>query len=302
MYMGVPVVGGAGCVLYMGGPVYITRTGPVSPLISPLTAPLTSPLTSRWVLQYQTALEIRRHLAEHDTDLARGFILPVAVGHYSLGVLTKFTDFNPTLYPDSVGPVVAVVPVPTAASTAAAAAPVKIDTVKAAGAGAGAGAVAGAAVDLTTNEGVLAALSAQPLGEAAAEAALKALGNLCRLDTTSTNANVLVPLGACEVVAAVVKRFLGTSAFVAVQGCYAMHSLALRSADACERLAAAGACELVASVLSQYPTNADVVLHTLWAVANLAGAEERKNRLGAAGAMEAVVAALTQYSTNAGDI
>ena len=98
------------------------------------------------LLEYQTGLEIRRHLAEHDADLARGFIVPVAVGHYSLGVLTKFMDFNPTLYPDSVGPIVEV-------ATAAAAGP----------------AAASAAVDLTTNEGVMAALKVQPLGEAAAD-------------------------------------------------------------------------------------------------------------------------------------
>ena len=57
------------------------------------------------LLEYQTALMIRNHLAEMDIALARNYINPVFVGHCpSSSVLTKFSDFNVMLYPDSVGP------------------------------------------------------------------------------------------------------------------------------------------------------------------------------------------------------
>ena len=46
---------------------------------------------------------IRKHLEETDADLARSYIVPVLVGYFSQGVLTKFTDFSASLYPDCVG-------------------------------------------------------------------------------------------------------------------------------------------------------------------------------------------------------
>ena len=168
------------------------------------------------LLEYETALLIQRHLAEVDVDLARAYIMPVHVGQFSQGVLTKFTDFNSMMYPDSVGPESD--HVDTVASTTSTA----------------------AVMDITTCEGTFAALQIPLLGPAEAEAALKAIGNLCRLD--KENGVALDKLGACEVVVKMLLIYATTNAFVATQGCYAVHSLAKDGGDSRnDKLMAAGA-------------------------------------------------------------
>ena len=168
------------------------------------------------LLEYETALLIQRHLAEVDVDLARAYIVPIHVGQFSQGVLTKFTDFNSMMYPDSVGPESD--HVDTVASTTSTA----------------------AVMDITTCEGTFAALQIPSLGPAEAEAALKAIGNLCRLD--KENGVALDKLGACEVVVKMLLIYATTNAFVATQGCYAVHSLAKDGGDSRnDKLMAAGA-------------------------------------------------------------
>ena len=230
------------------------------------------------LLEYETALLIQRHLAEVDVDLARNYIVPVHVGQFSQGVLTKFMDFNPMMYPDRVGPesdhdTASNITTPTAA-----------------------------VMDLTTCEGTIAALQIPSLGPAEAEATLKAIGNLCRLD--NENAKVLDKLGACEVVVKVLLVYATTNAFVAVQGCYAVHSLIKGTwtpqGTCAEELAAAGATEAVVKALQSFPTNTDVAINVCWAIGNLAfGSDDVKDKLVAAGAIDEVVKAFRNYPTNA---
>ena len=69
------------------------------------------------LLEYQTALMIRNLITEVDPDLAKSYIVPILVGHFSQGVLTKFTDFpSKTYYPDSVGPELDISVLPTSSS------------------------------------------------------------------------------------------------------------------------------------------------------------------------------------------
>jgi hypothetical protein len=54
------------------------------------------------LLEYETALKIKELTQDKD------YIVPLHVGSNSKdGVLTKFTDFASTLYPDSIGPIAA---------------------------------------------------------------------------------------------------------------------------------------------------------------------------------------------------
>ena len=228
------------------------------------------------LLEYETALLIQRHLAEVDVDLARNYIVPVHVGQFSQGVLTKFTDFNPMMYPDSVGPESdhGDSNVDTASSTTPTA----------------------VVMDLTTCEGAFAALQIPSLGPAEAEAALKAIGNLCRLEVQ--NSIALEKLGACELVVKVLLVYATTNAFVAAQGCYAVHSLGKGGDDRENKVLAAGAAEAVIKSLQSFPTNPDVAINGCWAITNLAGGrncEGRKGKLEAAGAMEEVIKALKAF-------
>ena len=220
------------------------------------------------LLEYETALLIKGHLAEVDVDLARAYIVPVHVGQFSQGVLTKFTDFNSMMYPDSVGP--------------------ESDH---------GGNASTAVMDLTTCEGTLAALQLPSLGPAEAEAALKVIGNLCRLD--NEHAITLDNLGACKVVVQVLLTYSTANAFVAAQGCYAVHSLAHEGGRE-DTLIATGAVEALMKSLRSFPTNADVAYNGCWAIANLAnGSNDRKDKFVAAGAIDEVIKVLQAFPANA---
>ena len=237
------------------------------------------------LLEYETALLIQRHLAEVDADLARAYIVPVHVGQFSQGVLTKFTDFDATMYPDSVGPesdhsnsnvdTASNITTPTAV-----------------------------VMDLTTCEGTIAALHIPSLGPAEAEAALKAIGNLCRLDWE--NGDTLDKLGACELILKVLLTYATTNAFVAVQGCYAVHSLSKGGDGRKEggdsrkdKFVASGAVEVLIKSLQSFPTNPDVALNGWWAIMNLTvRSNDRKNKIVASGAIDEVIKVLRAFSTN----
>ena len=224
------------------------------------------------LLEYETALLIQRHLAEVDVDLARAYIMPVHVGQFSQGVLTKFTDFNSMMYPDSVGPESD--HVDTVASTTSTA----------------------AVMDITTCEGTFAALQIPLLGPAEAEAALKAIGNLCRLD--KENGVALDKLGACEMVVKMLLIYATSNAFVAAEGCYAVHSLANDNKERKDKLVAAGVVVAVFKSLRSFPVDADVALHGCWAIVNLAGSDDINDKLLAAGVAEEVIKALRAFPTN----
>ena len=228
------------------------------------------------LLEYETALLIQRHLFEVDADLARNYVVPVHVGHFSQGVLTKFTDFNSMMYPDNVGPVLDNVGGVDVVASTTPTVPV---------------------VDLMTCEGAVAALQMQPsLGPAFVEAALKAIGNLCRLD--KENATALDKLGACEVVVKVLLEYATTNAFVAAQGCYALHSLSKDGKDREDKLVAAGAGEAAITALRTFSTNADVGLNGCWAIRNFTGTENTRCKLVALGAIEDLVKALQAFPAN----
>ena len=225
------------------------------------------------LLEYETALLIQRHLAEVDVDLARAYIMPVHVGQFSQGVLTKFTDFNSMMYPDSVGPESD--HVDTVASTTSTA----------------------AVMDITTCEGTFAALQIPSLGPAEAEAALKAIGNLCRLD--KENGVALDKLGACEVVVKMLLIYATTNAFVATQGCYAVHSLAKGGDSRKDKMVAAGVIEAVVKSLRSFPANADVVHNGCWVIRNFSNRNNDTNdKLMAAGAIDKVIKALRAFPDN----
>ena len=228
------------------------------------------------LLEYETALLIQRHLAEVDVDLARSYVVPVLVGHFSQGVLTKFTDFNSMMYPDSVGPVLDSGSNVDSVVSTTPTAPI---------------------MDLTTCEGTVKALQMQPsLGPAEVEAALKAIGNLCRLD--KGNAAALVRLGVCEVVVKVLLAFVTTNAFVAAQGCYAVHSLDKNNDSAGDKMIAAGVGEAVIKALRAFPTNTDVAINGCWAIRNFTSSEDTRGKVIAAGAIEEVIKTFQAFSTN----
>ena len=232
------------------------------------------------LLEYETALLIQRHLAEVDVDLARNYIVPVHVGQFSQGVLTKFTDFNPMMYPDSVGP-------------ESNHGDSNVDTSSTA-------TPTAAVMDLTTCEGAFAALQLPSLGPADAEAALKAIGNLCRDDESIVK---LGESGACEVTVKVLLVYATTNAFVAAQGCYAVWTLAsgdVKRGDFADSLVAAGAVDAVIKSLRSFPANTQVVEHGGKAILNLsAGSSDRKDMLMAAGAIEEVIKSLKAFPDNA---
>ena len=247
------------------------------------------------LLEYETGQMIRDHLKEVDADLAKSYIIPILVGHFSQGVLTKFTEFNPNLYPDSVGPD-ATAMISTTTSMAV------------------------VSVDLTTCEGVVSALQKQPLEPAQAEAALRAMGNLCRLD--HKNCVTLDGLGACELIPEVTK-FFTTNAFVAAQGLYAMHSIAKisgndgsvanlvgneptnesMSTEIAVKLVNAGAIDLLVAAFHTFPSSAAVAEHACWLVFQLSNKNSTENgidnKLVEDGLDKLVIGALRTFTSNA---
>ena len=253
------------------------------------------------LLEYETGQLIRNLLKEVDADLAKSYIIPILVGHFSQGVLTKFTEFNPNLYPDSVGPdATTMLSVSATTSTVT------------------------SSVDLTTCEGVISALKMQPLEPAQAEAALRAMGNLCRLD--DSNSVTLDELGACELIPAVLTGFATTNAFVAAQGCYAMHSIAKvfgndssivnliseddamkmsesMSAKRAVKLVNAGAIDVMVAAFRTFPSSAAVAEHVCWLVFQLSSKSTNENgidsKLVNAGLEDMVVRTLRAFPSNA---
>ena len=248
------------------------------------------------LLEYETGQMIRDHLKEVDADLTRQYIIPILVGHFSQGVLTKFTEFNPNLYPDSVCPDATAM---VSATTS----------------------VAVASVDLTTCEGVVLALQKQPLEPAQAEAALRAMGNLCRLD--DKNCIILDGLGACELIPLVTKSFATTNAFVAAQGLYAMHSIAKISGNdssvtnfvsedetakvsvsmsekRATKLVNAGAIDLFVTAFRTFPSSAAVAEHACWLIFQLSSkVSSVPNRLQEEQLDGLVLGALRTFTSNA---
>ena len=231
------------------------------------------------LLEYETALMIQRQLAEVDVDLARNYIVPVHVGQCSQGVLTKFTDFNPMMYPDSVGP-----ESDDGGSNVDTASNITTPTA--------------IVMDLTTCEGTIAALQIPSLGPADAEAALKAIGNLCHDQESVVKLSLL---GACEVAVKALLSYSTTNAFVAAQGCYTVRCLAsgVNNPDhRKDKLVAAGAIEGTINALRAFPMNAEVVEQGCNAIYKLAGSDDREDKLVGGGAIDVVIKALRTFPEN----
>lgn len=73
----------------------ISRAG-----LSPVRDPSRDHSIDNVLLEYETALRIKNSSRQNSA-----YICPVLVGSVQKGVLTKFTDFSPDLYPDSIEPV-----------------------------------------------------------------------------------------------------------------------------------------------------------------------------------------------------
>ena len=153
------------------------------------------------LLEYETALIIRKHVEDLDSEVALSYVVPVHVGHFSLGVLTKFIDFNPTLYPDSVGPLAVTTAQTTPTSTAVSG--INHDhtvvTTKTESP-----VVKPMVFDFSTCEGIAAALAWSSLDASNAEAALKACANLA---WKTEDRLVLDSLGVCSTLTNVAARF-----------------------------------------------------------------------------------------------
>ena len=239
------------------------------------------------LLEYETALMIRSYLAEKDADMARSYVLPILVGHYSQGVLTKFMDFSPALYPDSVGVAVAV--------TAAA------EKLGARNSPRGTSA-APVPADLSTIVGALAALRVQSLGPAEAEAALKAISNLCLDDNAVKNRALFRDNGGCALILGVFRRFANNNAFVAHQACRVVANAVIGIGTLNDEVVEAGACEVIVAAMTAHLSNADVSQQGCRAMNNTAGgtggADKRRDQLVAAGACEVIVAAMKAHPSN----
>ena len=159
------------------------------------------------LLEYEMALKIRRHVEELDQEVAMSYVVPVHVGHFSLGVLTKFIDFNPNLYPDSVKPVATT-------TTAVTASPLPLNSASPGSttnhnptvvtSKTESPVVKPVAMDLSTCEGIAAALVLPSLDAGGAEAALRACANLA---WRPVDRLALDSLGICNTLMIVAKRF-----------------------------------------------------------------------------------------------
>jgi hypothetical protein len=248
------------------------------------------------LLEYETALMIRGDLGEKDADMARSYILPILVGHFSQGVLTKFIAFSPTLYPDSVVAAVAVAVTGEEKMGAGNSPrgsprlpPIETYNVPTA--------------DLSTTQGALEALRVQPLGPAEAEAALKAIANMCFGDHATTSCVLFGDSGGCALVVDVFERFADNNAFVAHQACRVAINTTFGLESLRDQMIAAGLCEVLVQTVRAFPSNADVVWSGCLAVTNLAagtdGVDKRRGQLVAAGACEAIVTAMKACPTDA---
>ena len=136
------------------------------------------------------------------------------------------------------------------------------------------------------------------MSPADAEAALKALANLSRLD--SGNGKDLHKLGACTVVIQLLREYVTSNAYVTAQACYAVHALAKEVEANRDALCEAGVGKDLMKAMTAFPSHAEVAINCCWSLWNLAnGSNARKDDLVSVGAITQVLQTILAFPANA---
>ena len=192
--------------------------------------------------------------------MANHYILPVFVGRYTLkepANLLKFDDFILDSYPD------------TLASNLP-----QLD-----------------AIDLSTPDGIQAALQAANFDAESIDKTFFAIGNLCRLNIF--NRKLMGETYVCDLAVSELAKWM-TSDHVLASGCRAIHSMALDE-DNTRLLLGAGACTVVVDAMNAFPDDANVAKHGAHAICNLASTTRNAEILHTQGASVAMSRVMMKF-------